>query len=165
MKKNCHSDSAKGGRRIPCVQKPALQSALLKVSTNPHEILSRKCGILLRSTSLRMAIVLLCVGVILLILRMCGIWGGFSFAQSTAGIDTLKPPVVVLLDTCPPPRTIVVPTKLGDSYMKQYESGPRKITLKPPQVKTLSIVTTDLQGFENLGGLFQELLLNNTDFL
>ncbi len=49
-------------------------------------------------------------------------------------LKMLKPPVVTLLDTCPP-QTIDVPVKPGGTYTKKTDNGTKKINLLPPIVK------------------------------
>ncbi len=65
---NCHSEgeavrlnSQAEARRIPCVQKPALQSALLQGVVRLAGDSSLRCA------SFRMTVVLLCIGVMFLI--------------------------------------------------------------------------------------------------
>jgi len=71
----------------------------------------------------------------------------------TVGRDGLKPPIITLLDTCPPPRTIAVPTKTGGSYIKYYKSGPRTIPLIPPEIKTATDPKANFTNFNTEQGL------------
>ena len=83
LKKNCHSDPAKGGRSIPCVQKLTLQrgvfgeGVLLSGDSFPQV---RDCA------SFRMTIVLLCFGVILLLCSTPLL----LYPQDKATSDTLR---------------------------------------------------------------------------
>ena len=50
------------------------------------------------------------------------------------GPDTLKPPQVTLLETCPPPLVVPIPTRPG-TLVKQTEKGKQTIPLSQPQHK------------------------------
>ena len=70
-----------------------------------------------------------------------------TFAQGiTPKPDTLKPPQIVLLDTCPKPQAINVPEKTAGSYTLQTANGPRKRELKPPVTRPLAIVKRGTEG-------------------
>ena len=46
---------------------------------------------------------------------------------------TGKAPIVTLLDTCPPPRTITIPTKKEDSFILKINNS--KTVILPPETK------------------------------
>jgi hypothetical protein len=46
---------------------------------------------------------------------------------------TGMPPVVTLLDTCPPPRTITIPAKKQDSFVIKINNS--KTVIRPPETK------------------------------
>ncbi|MEP7229303.1 MAG: two-component regulator propeller domain-containing protein [Ginsengibacter sp.] len=64
----------------------------------------------------------------------------------TPNADTLNPPQTVLLDTCPKPRTIVVPEKKTGSYTSETKNGPQKIEVRPPVTIPLAIVRRGTNG-------------------
>jgi len=74
--------------------------------------------------------------------------------------DTLNPPVtvaakapvVILLDTCPPPRTVTIPTKTGGSYVIKTENGPINIPLLPPETKPADLFVP-MQNYNTEHGL------------
>ncbi len=48
---------------------------------------------------------------------------------------TVTKPYVTLLDTCPPPQVIKIPTKTGGSYVIKTKNGADTIQLLPPVIK------------------------------
>ena len=65
---------------------------------------------------------------------------------------TGKAPVVILLDTCPSPRTIAIPQKTGDSYVIKSEDGSKTIQLLPPEIKSAGFFVS-MQNFTTRNGL------------
>lgn len=63
-----------------------------------------------------------------------------------------KAPVVTLLDTCPPPRTIAIPQKTSDSYSIKTDDGSKTIQLLPPEKKSADFFVS-MQNFTTKNGL------------
>ena len=72
--------------------------------------------------------------------------------QKSPVIITGKAPVVTFLDTCPPPRIIAIPQKMGDSYSIKTEDGSKTIKLLPPEVKRAGFFIS-MQNFTTRNGL------------
>ncbi|MBW8051024.1 MAG: hypothetical protein FVQ77_11940, partial [Cytophagales bacterium] len=67
--------------------------------------------------------------------------------------DTLRPPIITIIDTCPPPRTITVPTKPGGSYIIQTPGGPRTIPLTPPKAAPATQPLSNFTTYDTEQGL------------
>ena len=65
---------------------------------------------------------------------------------------TAKSPVVILLDTCPSPRTIAIPQNKSDSYVLRTEDGANTIQILPPEIKSAGFFVP-VQNFTTGNGL------------
>lgn len=73
-------------------------------------------------------------------------------AQKPSVSVTAKAPFVTLLDTCPSPRTIVIPQKASDSYVIKTEDGSKTIQLLPPETRSVGYFVS-MQNFTTKDGL------------